>query len=236
MSLVRNNALRLALTAILASAATAASANILVVRSSGPSAATYPPGRSLPDNSRVTLRANDVLVVLDGRGTRTYRGAGAVNLSQAQAGTRTVVAANGQRARVGAVRSAAIFPSNPSTSIWQIDASQGGTVCLPSAAEATLWRPDATRSGSLTIGGPGGASQQVNWPAGQATLAWPAAMQIADGAEYSLSQPGVAVPTQVRVKLIGPIPGDLPGVAATLIRNECQEQLDLLVAAAPIDQ
>ena len=236
MSLVRNRPVRLALAALLAATATAAGANVLVVRASGPSAGTYPPGRSLPDNTRVTLRANDVLTVLDGRGTRTYRGAGTVNLSQAQAGTRTVVASNGQRARVGAVRSAAIFPSNPSTSIWQIDASQGGTVCLPSAAEATLWRPDATRSGSLTISGPSGAAQQVNWPAGQATLAWPTAMQIADGAEYSISQPGVAVPTSVRIKLIGPIPGDLPGVAATLIRNECREQLDLLVAAAPIDQ
>ena len=27
--------------------------------------------------------------------------------------------------------------------------------------------------------GPGGATQQVNWPAGQATLAWPAAMSAA---------------------------------------------------------
>jgi hypothetical protein len=40
------------------------------------------------------------------------------------------------------------------------------------------------------------------------------------------------VPTTVRVKLVGAVSGDLTAVAETLIRNQCTEQLDILVQSA----
>ncbi|MGQ0659993.1 hypothetical protein [Sphingosinicella sp.] len=203
-------------------------ANVLVVRSAGPSAQSYRPGRSLGDNEAFTLRAGDTVVVLSSRGTRAFQGPGTFRSTQAG----TQVASN-SGARIGAVRSAGLDPNMPQPSIWQIDVSAGGTVCLTSATGATLWRPDHSGATRLSIRGPSGASQQATWPAGAATLAWPSAMPIANNASYELTQAGTAVPTRVQVKLIGPVSTEYQAMADTLIRNGCQQQLDLLVDSLP---
>jgi hypothetical protein len=219
---------RLAIAALLVTGAASATANVLVVRSSGPSAKSYPPGRSLPDNARIALQANDTLVVLANGGTRTFRGPGNFSPSAAvQATARTVTTADGRRARIGAVRNAGLVPRSPT--IWHVDVTQSGTFCLASTADVMLWRPDATQSASLTVVGPGGESQTVDWPAGQAVLTWPASVGIADGGEYRLRQAGVAVPTRITFQTLASAPADLQGVAQALIANDCAEQLDLLV-------
>ncbi|MDQ4088435.1 MAG: hypothetical protein M3177_10575, partial [Pseudomonadota bacterium] len=67
---------RCAVAALLVAGAASAAANVLVVRSSGPSTKSYPPGRSLPDNARIQLQAGDTVVLLSSAGTRTFRGPG----------------------------------------------------------------------------------------------------------------------------------------------------------------
>ncbi|WP_114950871.1 hypothetical protein [Sphingosinicella terrae] len=215
--------------AILATGAASAAANVLVVRSSGPSAQAYPPGKSLPDNAALALRAGDTLVVLDGRGTRTFRGPGNFNPSvAAQTSARTVVANNGRRARIGAVRSAPYVPNNR-TNIWHLDVAQSGNLCLAEAGPPTLWRADAERSATVSIAGPDGAARQLSWPAGAATATWPADLPIAEGTDYRLQLSDSPAPATVRFKRLQSQPGDVPAVAAALIEAGCQEQLDLLV-------
>jgi hypothetical protein len=207
-----------------------AAANVLVVRSTGPSAAAYPPGRSLPDNVRLTLRAGDAVIVLGAGGTRAFRGPGVFSPSAAaQAGGPTL--ANGQRARIGAVRSAGIVPHSPT--IWHVDVTQSGTFCLSSASHVMLWRPDSSGPATLTITGAGGAPRNVRWAAGQATVAWPAAIPIANGASFNIAQSGVAVPTQVTFRMLAHEPADMQSVASALIDNGCQGQLDVLVETQP---
>lgn len=226
---------RVALAALLAATAVPAAADVLVVRSSGPSAGSYPPGRSLPDNARIALRGGDTLVVLDARGTRTFRGPGTFSPAQAApTGTRTVAGTNGRRARIGAVRSAGIVPASPTT-IWHVDVAQDGTVCLPAEGGPMLWRADTTEAMELTVAGPGGASETVHWPAGESSLAWPAGIAVSDDAEYHFHAAGVAVPQTIRVQLLGAVESDLSAVAEALIENDCREQLDLLVETAPTD-
>jgi hypothetical protein len=217
--------------AILVTAAGSAAANVLVVRASGPSARAYPPGRSLPDNARITLQASDTLVVLGPSGTRTFRGPGTFSPSAAvQAGQR--LASNGGRlARIGAVRNAGFVPRSPT--IWHVDVTQSGTICLASTGNVMLWRPEASSRESLAISGPGGRTQRIQWPAGQAVLAWPAGAQITSGAAYSFRQAGVAVPVEITFRTLRTEPTDLQAVASALIENGCQEQLDLLVESAP---
>jgi hypothetical protein len=223
----------LALTALLFTGAASAGANVLVVRASGPSAATYPAGRSLPDNARIALRGGDTLVVLDARGTRTFRGPGNFTpASAAQAGQRTTSGTGGRIARIGAVRSAGIVPASPST-IWQVDVSQSGTVCLANANDVTLWRAEPGRAASLSITGPGGAPRTVQWAAGSATTAWPRDLPITAGTPYQLRQSGAATPSSITFRQLNSAPGDMQGVAQALIANGCQEQLDLLVDSAP---
>ena len=225
---------RAAIAALLVTGAASAAANVLVVRSSGPSAKSYAPGRSLPDNARLQLRPGDTVVVLDARGTRTFRGPGNFSPSAAvQAGTQTVQGNSGRRARIGAVRSAVIVPTATPTTIWDVDASQSGTMCLASSSGVRLWRPDSSQAATLTVTGPNGASQTVAWPAGAATVSWPTAVPITSGAEYQLRQSGSPVPSRILVKTLQSRPSDIQAVAEALIRNECREQLDLLVDTAP---
>ena len=228
----RNSSYRRAAVAILlAAAAVPVAANVLVVRSTGPSAAAYPPGRSLPDNARLTLRAGDAVIVLGAGGTRSFRGPGVFSPSAALQASGPVAAADGRRARIGAVRGAGIVPHSPT--IWNVDVTQSGTFCLASAHNVMLWRPDSSVPVTVTITGAAGAPRSARWPAGQATLAWPATLPIANGATFRIAQSGVAVPTQVTFRLLAPEPSDVQGVASALIANGCQGQLDVLVESQP---
>lgn len=222
---------RLALAALLSSIAVPAAANVLVVRSQGPSAQAYPAGRSLADNAGIQLRAGDTLVVLDARGTRTFRGPGNFTAAgPATQGTR-IAENNGRRARIGAVRSAGFVASSPTT-IWHVDVTQSATMCLANPTNAMLWRPDSSAPAALAISGPGG-TRTVQWAAGRATIAWPADLPIANGGAWQVRLGSEPVPSTITFRTLDSAPGDMPAVAEALIRNGCQEQLDLLVDSAP---
>lgn len=91
---------------------TAAAADALVVRSTGPSAASYPVGRRLPDTERVVLRTGDRVVIVAQGGTRTLSGPGnfpvraTVQTTQGRSTTlnRYLSASGGSISRTGAVR------------------------------------------------------------------------------------------------------------------------------------
>lgn len=231
MSWVPNKALlrRGLVAAFLLSGAASAAANVLVVRSSGPSARAYPAGRSLPDNARIELRAGDTVIILAGGGTRTFRGPGTFTPTGAQ-GVRTSDAGS-RRARIGAVRSAGIVPRGPT--IWHVDVTQSGNFCLAGTTNVMLWRPDASAPVRLTVAGPGGAPRTVPWPAGQPTRSWPRGAALANGATYSFSQPDVAVPTRITFRILTTPLNDVQGVAEALIANGCEGQLDVLVESQP---
>jgi hypothetical protein len=214
------------------SLAAPAAANVLVVRSSGPSAGSYRPGASLPDNARITLRTGDTVVVLGAGGTRTYRGPGNFTAASNASGAAVAAASDGRRARIGAVRTGGIVPHGPT--IWHVDVNQGGTFCLAgNTSILELWRPDASETIALSVAGPGGAPRSVRWPAGQTTLELPVGGPVANGASYTFSQPGVAVPTRITFRTLAQEPTDLEEVAEGLIANGCQDQLDVLIESQP---
>jgi hypothetical protein len=211
---------------VLLSTAGAASANVLIVRSSNPA---YRAGQSLPDNARLTLRAGESVMVLASGGTRTFRGPGTFAANGA-AGGPVLADANGRRARVGAVRNAGVVPRGPT--LWHVDVTQGGTFCLASPRDVMLWRPDASAPVRFTISGPGG-TRTLNWAANEPTMAWPGGAPIANGSTYTISQPGVAVPVTITFRVLGNQLRDVEGVAQALIANGCQGQLDVLVESQP---
>jgi hypothetical protein len=230
----------LALALILGTGATAASADILVVRSTGPSAKMFPPGKSLAENGKITLKASDMLVVLDGRGTRTLRGPGTFAAGAAQpAATRSVqmaAAAPARRARIGAVRSVGTTaPARPGT-LWHVDVSKSSNICLADKSNVTLWRADATKPVTLVVAGAGASPKRVSWPAGQATIGWPSDVAIIDGADYRLSWDGVATPTIIKFKSLSAKPAGLENTASSLISNGCTAQLDLLIETVKLPE
>jgi hypothetical protein len=209
---------------------------VLVVRSSGPSARNFPPGKSLDDNGKVSLKANDTLVVLDARGTRTLKGPGTftpggpAKAASSMSSLSAVTGASRGRARVGAVRSVGMGPSKPS--MWQLDVTKSSNMCVASPAGLTLWRPDTSKPGVMTLTGQAGSSRQLKWAAGQRTQSWPSDLPISNGADYRLSWEGASAPTRVQFRTLPKWPNALEETASTLIQNGCTAQLDLLIETA----
>lgn len=211
-------------------------AGAIVVRSSGPSAKSYPPGRALDDTARISLRAGDQLVILDGRGTRTVSGPGVFSASApatasggALATAQRILSTQGRpERRGGAVRGTGGDGSNRSPNLWFVDVGQSSTVCVADPANLKVWRADASADATLTLTGPGGASTSLPMAKNVSIGSWPADRPVTDGAEYVVSGPA-GDPARIKFALLGPTAGGIESTAAALIERGCDAQLDLLI-------
>ena len=230
--MVRSTQLLLALaaTSLLASASTAA---VLVVRSTGPSSATYPAGKALGDTHTLKLRPNDMIILLDSRGTRTLRGPGSFSTSAAGSGgaTSSLNAVAGQvgtrRARVQAVRGG---PSGATAgrNVWQADVSRSGSLCVANPADLGLYRGAAGSDTDVTLTDPAsGRTAVVHFDLGQSIARWPAELAVAAGSTIKVK--GVGAPATLSVEMLAPVPSGLEGMAQSFIRNDCTAQLDVLI-------
>jgi hypothetical protein len=211
----------------LAMTAVAAEAAVLVVRSSGPSAKAYPAGRALAENQTVTLRVNDVVILLDSRGTRTLRGPGSYNTSVSTAMAGPVVAGP-RRSRVGAVRGGPTGATS-GRNVWQADIGRSGNVCIVNPADTGLYRAKSDTAGRVTIKEVGsGRVATVDFAAGQKNAAWPVTLPVAPGSRYEIRGGGNGAVT-LNATQIAPVPAGLEGLAQSLIRSECEAQLDVLI-------
>jgi hypothetical protein len=206
--------------------ASAAAADMLIVRSMGPSAKTFPPGKRLPEKNRITLKANDQLVVLDGRGTHTLRGPGSFAPVAAPASGRggSAPCSSRRQAITAAVR------GEPPPTYWDIDVSKSTTICVADRNSLALWREDSSGPANLTITRiKDKRTRRLDWNAGEATLKWPSQLPVAEGADFRLEWTGSRAPTILRFKLLPKKPYELDDVATALIANGCTAQLDLLI-------
>ena len=215
------------------SGAVAAEAAVLVVRSSGPSAKAFPAGKAVPDNQVITLKSNDVLILLDSRGTRTLRGPGkfSATATASAAATSSLAALTGQnanrRSRVGAVRR----PPTGATAgrnVWQADVARSGNICIANPADLGLYRANGVGAAQVTVTDMGsGKSAAVKFTEGQKIANWPAGVPVAANGRYQVAAGGDNVTYTAR--MIEPVPAGLEGLAQTFIRNDCQAQLDVLI-------
>ena len=203
--------------------ASSASAAVLVVRSSGPSASAYPAGKALPDSHVLKLKATDTIILLDSRGTRTLNGPGSfsVSASAAPAATTRAAGANARRVRLGAVRGAG------ARSVWQADLGRSGNVCIANPGELTLYRPDAAGAADVTLTDSDGKSAKVHFEANQWEASWPTELDVKAGKRVNIA--GLAETTTLTLRQLSPVPSGLEGMAQSLIRADCQAQLDVLI-------
>ena len=203
---------------------TAAIANVVVVKSLGPSAKAYPPGKTLPESAKISLQGGDVVTVIGPSSAQTLRGPGNFDAKQV-----ALASAAGQRGRFGALRAVDVA-HNPS--IWDVDVGAGDKVCVSDASKLQLWRPDSETEMKVTIRNADGKSQDLSWPAGKALTAWPSALPIKSGASYQVEWPETGDNSSLDVVTVANPPTDLVGAAQILLENGCQKQLDLLVESA----
>ncbi|MCL9998110.1 MAG: hypothetical protein NBV68_01895 [Erythrobacter sp.] len=213
----------------------------VVVKSTGPSATRYPVGSKVDDNATITLKAGDVITVLTAQGTRVIKGAGTFRI-----GDRPQVAADrfasltrkraATRVRTGAVRGEAEGnPTNPS--LWYVDVTRSGTVCLYDLATVRLWRPGAPDTITYRMfHRENGASVDVTFDETVTVAALdPARLPIVEGAPYTITGPDNATSAQVSFVLLE---GDFEAPDAlgeALIAKGCTVQLELLAAGLEDD-
>lgn len=205
-------------------ASTSAAAAVLVVRSSGPSAAAYPPGKALPDNHMLKLKPSDLVVLLDSRGTRTLRGPGSFSVlaNATPAAPTGATAGSARRVRLGAVRG-----TGGTRSVWQADLTRTGNVCIANPSELTLYRGDAANAADVTLTDSDGKTAKVHFDASQWEASWPSDIEVKTGKRINVA--GLAQPATLTLRQLTPIPSGLEGMAQSLIRADCQAQLDVLV-------
>jgi hypothetical protein len=199
----------------------------LVVRSLGPSAKSYPPGRAVGENVPLVLKAGDVVTVLAPSGARTLRGPGTFKV----AGGGAAPAFN-PRSRFGAMRGPEVPPS---PGLFDVDVSRSGNVCLAETSPVLLWRPTSSADATLELAPAGGSGQKIAWAAGSMMQRWPQALPIADGAEYSVKFADESAARSLRFKTLAAVGEDPTALAKALIDKGCDAQLDLLIKAAPAE-
>ena len=218
--------------------ATSAVAEVIILRSVGPSSTRYPAGRRLPDNASFTLRANDMVSLLTPQGTRVFRGQGTFVANRAYPGGRQSAAQ--VRIDIGGTRSpdaeAGAAPSMPD-SVWSFAAYAQGNLCFPAGARPMLWRSNPREAITMVVADAGGREHRVAWPAGETVVAWPASLAVTANAPYRLRMPG-AQPQRIWLRPIAN--GNALGrdaLAQALIAARCQEQVATFAALnlAPVD-
>jgi hypothetical protein len=202
----------------------ALSATPLVVRSQGPSARAFPPGRTVGENVPLVLKAGDVVTVLAPSGARTLRGPGTFKVAGGSAPPFN------PRSRFGAMRGPEVPPA---PGLWDVDVSRGGNMCFADARDVLLWRPTSEADATLQVVPASGSGEQVAWSAGRLVQRWPQQLPIAEGAEYSLKWAGAGQPTRLKFKTLAAAGADPTDLAKGFIDNGCDAQLELLIKSAP---
>lgn len=214
-----------------------AAAAVLVVRATGPSAKIYTTGKALPDNSKITLKANDTVTLLDSRGTRTLKGPGTFDVSASAGGSTSALAAlsgtNARRRTVGASRGDGAVRGAPTgatagRNVWQADIGRSGNVCMVAPTDIGLYRADADTAETIAIRDMASSkSASVEFAAGQRNASWPESLPIASGHQYEIRNGKNAV--TLTTKALARVPAGMEELAQSLIVNGCNAQLDVLV-------
>lgn len=244
MSLPELTIRRLSLTIATAAAIAvtgAATAQTMVVRSTGPSAAKFPAGSRLKDQDRLVLVAGDRLVLMNKGKTRTLSGPGSFQASaQVQASQNTSTTVSRMLAKGPTMRSRGGFSRGTdkkalldarAPNLWLLDYREAGTFCVNDANALLLWRPDMDSDQLLRIEQDGHA-ETVAFVLGANYRKWPTeTLPIQYGTDYRLSGGGLAAPVTVRFAALETAPETPEASVETLMAKGCSVQLDRLVDA-----
>jgi hypothetical protein len=182
----------------------------VVVKSSGPSAETYPVGKKLDDAAS------------------THR-VGARGASKRTAFAMLTRQQSGARVRTGAVRGGATG-SSTNSNLWNIDISRPGKVCLPAGDAITFWRPSIEGGETWVLGSAiSDFHLHFTFEDGSATASLSAdELPLAQNRLYDLSGPAGGAKQRLEFIALDETPQDPEDLAVALANLGCMGQLDLL--------
>ena len=226
---------RVALAALLVTGAASAAANVLVVRSSGPVGRKLSAGHVAARQCAASRCAAATRSSCSAAAAPAPSAARAISARPPRSAPATQTdRADGRRARIGAVRSAGILPTQPGDDLAGRRVAERHRLRAPMRATSSCGGPTAARPSTPGDQRPGrrlAAGRLAGRRVDPRLAARPA-----DRQRRRLSAPpgqrrGAVLGS--RFKTLNSQPADLAGVAEALIQNGCQEQLDLLVDTAP---
>lgn len=208
----------------------------VVVKSTGPSSSKYPVGTKLDEDASITLKAGDVVTVLTAEGTRVIKGAGTFRV-----GDRPQVAADrfasltrkraATRVRTGAVRGEGDeAATNPS--LWYVDVTRSGTICLYDLATVRLWRPGTEGTSTYTIADGSGTKADVTFDDTVTVAALdPARLPITEAGHYTITAPDGASTAHITFVLLAEDYAAPDALGEALIAKGCTVQLETLASS-----
>jgi hypothetical protein len=225
-------------------AGTAALADVIVVKSAGPSSKSYPAGKKLPNSAIIALKVGDSVTLLDTGGTRVLVGPTKVSAAaSSRAGatmgpglTSLMTSGRARRARTGAVRGGTGESTAQvrSPNLWYVDINQNTKTCLLDLTNVMLWRANSTQPAKVTITNAATkASGTVQFGKQQSVAPWPTgSVPVSDGTSFVISRSDTGRSQTVAVTKLLAKPDGLQATASELIAKGCQAQMDLLVQVA----
>ncbi|MCJ2177494.1 hypothetical protein [Novosphingobium album (ex Hu et al. 2023)] len=243
MSLANTTRRLTAATAALAAAALPGAAMAgIVVASSGPSAASYPPGKKLPDDAKITLKDADSVTILDSKGTRVLRGAGTFTVGAPGTLNRSTQFAvltrerSARRVRTGAVRGAHEQQASPN--LWYVNVTKPGTFCIVNPAEIRVWRPE--KDGDATyraVSADGADTTAFGFTDGVTVAPWDVkAAPVGAGSTYSIIGNDPAQKVTVTFEMLPAQDYAPEDLAAALMAKGCTGQVDLLATSLALPE
>ncbi|MCR2832815.1 hypothetical protein [Parerythrobacter lacustris] len=208
----------------------------VVVKSSGPSAGQYPPGKKLDDASSVTLKPGDTLTILADGGTRVISGPGTHRVAARGTSRRTTMATLTQqrpkeRRIPTATRTGAALGTAPASNLWQVDVTKSGAMCLPDLSALTFFRPGGDQPSTYMLTAPGMIEHiHVAFPANESLVDMDSdTPTVKEGVDYVLTGPG-GESSVISFKTLAEPATTGEALGLQLMENGCESQLELLTA------
>lgn len=89
--------------------------------------------------------------------------------------------------------------------VWTVNILRSDSVCLPAGTDPVLWRPDATRDQAVVLLHLStGREAELDFAAGQNSVAWPKSVPLLDGGEYALRDAGNLWERRLALRVIPP--------------------------------
>ncbi len=224
----------LALTSAFAILASAASAQVIILQSRGPSASEYYAGRILPSTKKLHLKAGDRLQIKVGDETRTVTGPGEPSAEQPNsviAVLKTFMSEDKTHYQ-DVTASRGIGQDDPQRdNIWLVDIASAGTFCVAPDVKPSMVRWNTQYAATVLIAASDTHPEmKLDWPAGAATLEWPDKLPIKDGESY-LIQVDDRDPIKLTWRKVSSPADGVVRFAKELRQNDCRQQFDILTAS-----
>jgi hypothetical protein len=127
-------------------------------------------------------------------------------------------------------------PTKPS--LWYVDVTSAGTLCLPDPDNVRLWRADTQADSTYAITAEGLSEGPIDatFRAGESLAIWDINHPPVSGHTYRIGHGSGAMAVDVRFVFLDAVPASPEELAGALIANGCTVQLAQLASATEVSE